>query len=142
MPDRRLPIDLKLWALVFGVLFFAMVCVDVAGGFGYVPGSYAINVQNWQAGKHTGWQTVKKVVPISLLYAITSGILSWPIHSFVVIAGIRFGSSTCWLNRRDYQELKDAEIGPNEPWEEHLKRMAALREKGELLRRGRKRDAD
>jgi hypothetical protein len=142
MPDRGLPIDLKLWALVFGVLFFTFVCVDVTGGFGYVPAGYGINVQNWQAGKQTGWQTVKRVVPISLLYAVASGILSWPIHCFIVIAGIRFGSLTCWLNRRDYQELKDVEIGQSEPWEEHLKRMAALREKGELLRRGRKRDAD
>lgn len=137
MPDRRLPIDVRLWALLSLVLFVGFVLLDLTA-LGGGPTSFARNAQDWWAGTQSSGETLNRIMPRSVLYAIGAGIVAWPIHCFLVIAGIRFGSLTCWLNIRDYEELKDSEIGPLAPWDEHLSRMAALREKGELLRRGRK----
>ena len=136
MATDRLPIDLRLWAIVSGVLFLLLVVADAAGAIGGSL-SLAAYVRDWRAGLRPGREAIEVIALRAFLFAVVAGFVGWALHGLAVIGGLRLGRLRGWHSRRDYGEPDEAEVGPDEPWEEHVGRLAALRRDGELLRRGR-----
>lgn len=133
---ERLPIDLRLWALATGGLFLGLVCIDAAGCFSDER-NLAQTFRLWRASGWSNWGHVESLAARSLLYAAIAFIVGWALHAIAVACGLRFGRGPGWQNSLDFQDPQHADIGPDEPWDEKLGRLAALRQQGEFLKRGR-----
>src|SRR6476619_5261885 len=66
---ERLPIDFKLWALVSGLLFVSLVCVDVFDSIGGGATSLGVNVRLWQTGAQTIWQLLDETKYRLIIFA-------------------------------------------------------------------------
>ena len=132
---ERLPIDVRLWALVSGVLFVGLLCIDAAGYFSEER-NLALSFRAWRANGWSSWTHLESIASYALLYGAIAFVIGWALHGIAWICGLRFNREPSWDNLRDYQEPNEDGIDPHEPWD--MNRLAALRQKGELLRRGRR----
>src|SRR5262245_55062537 len=76
---ERLPIDIRLWTLVSGILFVALLCVDAAGCFN-AERNLAQDFRRWQA---SGWSyggRLENIASQSLLYAGVAFVVGWALH--------------------------------------------------------------
>jgi hypothetical protein len=135
---ERLPIDLRLWALVSGVLLLAFAIADASGALGDGWQTLAGNLRQWRAGSRTGGEAIGRAAPRLLVLGVVAGFVGWALHGLAVIGGLRLGRGAGRQTRLDYQEPADVGAGPGEPWEDRVARLAALRRRGELVRRGRR----
>ena len=69
--------------------------------------------------------------------AVGAAVVGWVVQVVAVAAGLRIASEP-GQDLLDYPELVDLGADPDEPWEEHLGRLVTLKQRGELLRRGRR----
>jgi hypothetical protein len=138
MATDRLPIDLKLWALVSGLLFAALVGIDVMDGFGRDGMSMGTSLRLWAGKQLKTWTLIEDLTIRSLLFAVPAAIVGWALHGLAVICGIRLGDTTGRQNHLDFSNADEIGVGSTEPWGEQLARLAALKQEGELLSRGRR----
>jgi hypothetical protein len=138
---ERLPIDVRLWALASGALFVGLLCIDAAGCFN-AERNLAHDVRQLRTSGYSSRGRMEDIAAQSLLYAGVAFVVGWALHGIAVVCGVRFRRWPNWENQLDFQDPQEAGIGPEEPWNEKLSRLAELRQKGELLRRGRQRSID
>ncbi|HEX3146625.1 MAG TPA: hypothetical protein VHR66_00895 [Gemmataceae bacterium] len=127
MPGR-LPIDVKLWAIVSGVLLLILIVADAACLFDEGHASIGHLKESW---------LLKSTVYRILMFGLVTFFVGWAIHAVAVACGLRLKRDQIDPPRMDYLELGEAEIVPAVPWDERLAHMVALKQRGELVDRGR-----
>jgi hypothetical protein len=134
---ERLPIDVKLWALVSGVLLLLLIAADAANLFDDGPGSLGINLRLYRAGLIRGSSLLEAAALRVFVLAVVAAFVGWAVHAVAFACGLRLTRDLFDPPRRDYLELDEAEVAPAAPWDERLAHMVALKQRGELVDRGR-----
>jgi hypothetical protein len=140
MATRRWLTDLHLWALATGVVFVALVGVELLNRADDRTGLAAL-VRLLLAGHYHRWVLVA-VAGQSLLLILRAVAIGWVVQAVAVAFGVRLTARPIGEPDPDYRELDGPGSDPDGPWGERLAGWVALKRGGVFLHRGRQGEAD